>query len=138
MDKVQYDLQDLRKCAAECKEKGIGADVDQGLVYAFVKNTAGMTLVADGRRLWRNPQLVQEIDILGPDVVTSYFYLKNVNMVPTAAATKAGKRAVSPEMLPQLLPVCEVVVFDHTRGSTRPIREVIQGPAAALDRRGEE
>lgn len=126
-----YDLAALRARAAACAENGIDACVDTGMGYAFVP-APGVVMVADGRRIWRNPTLVQEIDILSEKIVTTYYYLKNVNMLPAKNIAKSGKKCVRPAALPMHMAVDEVVIFDHTAGTHRPVRAVIEGEEARM------
>ena len=119
-----YNLDDLHRRAAECQKKGVTADVGKEKVYALLE-TNGQYMAADGRRLWKNPQLVEEIDILDATTVTQYYYLKNVDMVDAADIKDSGKIPVYPEELPEYFDPAEVVIFDHTCGGLRAHREVI-------------
>ena len=114
-DEQMTQIEELLAKAQKTIEDGMTARIDAGMAYAVKQAKNGKVYVSDGRRWWKDAQLVRSIDDYGDGLVTVYDYLKHVPLFKLEDIAAAGMDPLSPGELTRIFSISETVIFNHAQ-----------------------
>ncbi len=109
---VENLIESFLQIEEKCRKTGMNPVMDDRKVYA-IKEHEGLIYVSDGKRWAERVCLVRNIDVYSDELVSIYYYLRNLPVFPQKMVYDAGMRGIAGPELLDYFEVGETVVFDH-------------------------